>query len=228
MVNIDKHRATVLIIAPHMDDEVLGCGATIAKHVNEGDQVDVCICCHRVYDRQFDSSVNEAERQATLRAKEILGYNNVQFLNLPDECVNLEFQSLLDGLERAIQDLRPSVVYIPHSGDLHQDHRAVAHGANISLRALAAPFVRRILAYEVPSGTEQTFPGTAPAFVPNVYVTVDKWVEHKIKAMDAYARESRPFPHPRSEKMLRAKLATHGAVNGVEAAEAFLLLREII
>ena len=216
----------VLVIAPHMDDEVLGCGATISKHVDQGDRVDVCICCYRVYDRQFDAVANQAERQAAAKAKEILGYRDLRLLDLPDERVNMEFQSLLDGLERTVQDFRPEVVYIPHGGDLHQDHRAVAHGANIALRAAAVPFLRRVLAYEVPSGTEQTFPGTALAFVPNVYVAVENWVERKIDAMAVYERESRLSPHPRSPEMLRARMAAHGAVVGVTAAEAFTLLRE--
>jgi LmbE family N-acetylglucosaminyl deacetylase len=218
----------ILVIAPHMDDEVLGCGATIASHVDSGDYVEVCICCHRVYDRQFDAAADTAEREATLKAKEILGYAGLRFLDLGDERLHMEFQALLDGLEAAVGEVRPDVVYIPHAGDLHQDHRTVAHGANIALRALAAPFVRRVLAYEVPSGTEQTFPGTALPFIPNVFVAVDDWIERKVEAMAAYERESRPFPHPRSPEMLRARHAGHGAIIGTAAAEAFTLLREMI
>ena len=137
----------VLIIAPHMDDEVLGCGATLAKHVAAGDKLDVCISCNRAYDRTYDQAANDSERSATLKAKEILGYSGLRFLELQDERVQSEFPILIDGLETVVQEMRPDVVYAPHVGDLHQDHQSVAHGVNISVRAIAAPFVSRVLAY---------------------------------------------------------------------------------
>ena len=96
----------------------------------------------------------------------------------------------------------------------------MAHAANVALRSTAAPFARRVLAYEVPSGTEQTFAA-------NVYVDIESQLERKLAALAAYERESRPFPHPRSAEALRARAQVRGVECGRAAAEAFVLLREV-
>lgn len=210
-----------------MDDEVLGCGGAIAKHVDAGDDVAVCIVCHRVYDRQYDAAANEAERASTLKAQQILGYRTLEFLDLPDERLHLHFQELLDGLERAVARFRPDIAYVPHGGDLHQDHRTVAHGSNIALRGLSAHAPRRVLSYEIPSSTEQVWPNTGPAFVPNVFIEIEAQFDRKLAAMGAYDRESRIAPHPRSPEMLTARARQHGIQCRRLLGEAFMLMREI-
>lgn len=211
-----------------MDDEVLGCGGTIARHVDEGDRVEVCVVCNRAYGRTYDHGAIEVEKTSTRRAKEILGYSRLSFLDLPDEHLYTELQALLEALENTLAELKPDVVYTCHAGDLHQDHQSVAQASNVALRAIAAPFVRRILAYEIPSSTEQTFPTTLETFTPNVFVDIEAQMDRKLKAMAAYERESRLFPHPRSEEMLRARALVRGSQCGRAAAEAFVLLRETL
>ena len=218
----------VLVIAPHMDDEVLGCGGAIARGVDAGDTVDVCVVCNRAYGRVYDSAAIEVERANALQAKKILGYSGLRFLDLPDERLYAHLQELLEALERVIVEIKPDIVYICHAGDLHQDHRTVAHASNIALRAITAPFVRRVLAYEVPSGTEQVFPGTSETFMPNVFIDIEAQLDRKVAAMAAYGRESRAFPHPRSEEALRARACVRGAQCGQAASEAFVMLRETL
>lgn len=218
----------VLVIAPHMDDEVLGCGGTIVRHVDEGDEVNVCVACNRAYDREYDPDAIEIEKACAHRAKEILGYTGLRFLDLPDECLYAHLQELLEALEGVIAEVKPDIVYTCHVGDLHQDHRTVAHASNIALRSIATPFVRRVLAYEVPSVTEQVFPGTVEPFMPNVFVDITAQLDDKLAAISAYEREGRAFPHPRSSEMLCARAQARGAQCGRAAAEAFVLLREIV
>lgn len=218
----------VLVIAPHMDDEVLGCGGTIARHVDEGDRVDVCVVCNRAYGRKYDPAAIEAEKASARKAKEILGYSGLRFLDMPDERLYAHLQELLEALENTLAESKPDVVYTCHGGDLHQDHRTVAQASNVALRAISTPFAYRVLAYEVPSATEQAFLSTFEMFVPNVFVDIEAQMDRKLKAMAAYERESRPFPHPRSEEMLRARALVRGAQCGRGAAEAFVLLRETL
>ncbi len=218
----------VLVISPHMDDEVLGCGGTIARHVDEGDEVDVCVVCNRAYNRVYDSNAIEVEKTCAHKAKEILGYSRLRFLEMPDEQLYAHLQVLIEALERVVMEVKPDIVYTCNNGDLHQDHRTVAHASNIALRSIAMPFVRRVLAYEVPSGTEQAFPGTVVPFVPNVFVNIEDQLDRKLKAMVAYERESRVFPHPRSEEMLRTLALLRGGQCAQTAAEGFVLLREIV
>jgi LmbE family N-acetylglucosaminyl deacetylase len=219
--------ARILVVAPHMDDEVLGCGGTIAWHIDKGDTVDVCVVCNRIYDHSHDSQAIEREKASAHQAKEILGYHGLEFLDLPDERLSHHLQELLGAFEELLAKAKPEIVYTCHGGDLHQDHRTVAHASNIVLRAFAVPSIRRILAYEVPSGTEQVFPGSAGPFFPTFFVDIERQQDRKLAAMSAYERESRPFPHPRSQEMLTARARVRGAQCGRSVAEAFVLLREI-
>lgn len=218
--------ARILVIAPHMDDEVLGCGGAIAWHVDRGDTVHVCIACNRAYQRAYTPADIAVEQRCTRRAQAILGYAGVRFLDLPDERLHESFQQLLDGLEQTVKQLRPEVAYLPFAGDLHQDHRTAAHAANVALRAISAPFVRRVMSYEVASSTEQIFSGTDAPFLPTVFLDIERQLPRKLKAMAAYTREARRFPHPRSPRMLSAKARLRGMQAGLSAAEAFMMLRE--
>ena len=127
----------VLVIAAHMDDEVLGTGATIAKHVKAGDDVTVCVVCKRAYDHKFDPAINQEEKTATRRAAQILGYNKVEFLDLRDELLDERVLDVIVPLEECITRIRPDVVYTHHRGDSNQDHDVVLRASLIACRAIA-------------------------------------------------------------------------------------------
>ena len=218
----------VLVIAPHMDDEVLGCGGTISRHVDSGDDVCVCVVCNRAYDHEYDTKAIDAEKRSAEEARAVLGYGMLRYLDLPDERLYAHLQEAIAGIERVVAAVQPDVVYTAFGGDLHQDHRTVAHAVNIALRAGVAPSVKRALAFEVPSGTDQALSGLGTPFTPTVFVDIEATLDRKIAAMRAYSREMRAFPHPRSLDMLMAKARSRGAQAGLAAAEAFVLLREIV
>jgi LmbE family N-acetylglucosaminyl deacetylase len=211
-----------------MDDEVLGCGGAIARHVEEGHNVVVCVVCNRAYDHVYDAADINAEKQSTKDAQLVLGYQSLRFLDLPDEKLYAHLQETITGIEQVVAEFQPGLVYTAFGGDLHQDHRTVAHAVGIVLRAGAAASVHRALAFEVPSGTDQALPGLGDTFAPTVFVDIDSQLDRKINAMRAYSREMRAFPHPRSLEMLTAKARSRGAQVGLAAAEAFILLREIV
>lgn len=217
----------VLVVAPHMDDEVLGCGGAIARHVDAGDSVDVCVVCNRAYDHAYDDTEIAAEKRSAEVARQALGYDRLAFLDLPDEQLYAHLQEAITRIERAVAAARPDVLYTAFGGDPHQDHLTVARAVNVALRTGAAPFVQRALAFEIPSGTDQALPGNGALFMPNIFVGIAAQLDRKIEAMGAYARETRAFPHPRSPQMLTAKARSRGMQAGLEAAEAFVLLREI-
>ncbi len=218
----------VLVVAPHMDDEVLGAGGTIARHVARGDEVDVCIVAHRVYGHRFDEEKNRFEEECAGAAREVLGYREAVFLDLPDERLDASLQEILVPLEEQLEKYDPEIVYIPHRGDINQDHRAVFRAAVIALRPLARPKVRRVLSYEVPSSTDQAPPFPECAFLPNCYVNIGAFLERKIEAFRCYRSERRPFPHPRSDEGLIAVARKRGMESGFPAAEAFVVVREIL
>ena len=216
----------VLIIAPHMDDEVLGCGGTIARHVDKGDSVYVCFIAHRIYNHKFDKARNEIEKQHAARAKKILGYKDSVFFELQDERLDASVQDIIILLEKYVNDVRPNIVYIPFIGDNNQDHRAVFDAARVVLRPAATSFVNRIYMYEVPSSTDQSPPLADNTFLPNYYVDIAKYIDKKIKTFRCYETEKREYPHPRSEKALKILAQKRGIEIGFEYAETFMILRE--
>lgn len=218
----------VLVVAPHMDDEVLGAGGTIARHVARGDFVSVVIMANRAYDHQYIPSEIEREQEATRRAQKILGYNELRFLQLPDEQLDKGLIDLLLPLEKVYAEVKPDVVYTCHRGDAHQDHQAVFKATLVTCRPLNHHRPQRILCYEVPSSTDQVAPFPELQFAPNHYVALEEsFLQQKMEALRCYERESRPFPHPRSIEGVMACARKRGTEVNTEAAEAFFIVREI-
>lgn len=219
--------SNVLVIAPHMDDEVLGCGGTIVRHVQAGDTVTVVFMAHRVYDHRFDEAANKAEQDAALKAKAVLGYHAVHFLDLPDERLDGHVQDILMPLEPLYAETRPDIVYSCFYGDNNQDHRGVFDAVRILLRPWSAHPPATFLLYEVPSSTDQSPPIPSEAFLPNHYVNIADTIEAKVEALGFYEREARTFPHPRSEKGVRVYAEKRGMECGFDSAEAFMQMRRL-
>lgn len=216
----------VLVVAPHMDDEVLGCGGTIVRHVGAGDEVMVVFCANRVYGHRYDEAADAAERAAALAAKEVLGYAHARFLGLPDERLDGPVQDLLVALEPVVEDFRPQLVYSCFWGDNNQDHRGVFAAMRVVTRPWSRSGAADVLLYEVPSSTDQTPPIPAEAFLPNRYVNIEAAIDAKVAAMRCYQTEERAFPHPRSEQGIRVYAQKRGMECGFTHAEAFMVMRQ--
>jgi len=216
----------VLVISTHMDDEVLGCGGSIIKHVESGDDVYVCFIAHRIYDHKFDKDKNEVEKQHAGKAKEALGYKDLTFFDLNDERLDASVQDIIIPLEKYVSKIMPDTVYSPFYGDNNQDHRATFDAARVALRPSATPFINNIYMYEVPSSTEQSPPLQEIAFSPNYYVDISGCVDRKLEAYRCYETETRHYPHPRSEEALKVLSKKRGTEIGFKFAEAFVVSRK--
>lgn len=216
----------VLVIAPHMDDEVLGAGGTISRHVAAGDSVTVCVVANRAYDHKYDAALIVEEKQAACEAKTVLGYQELRFLDLPDERLDAILQDIIIPLESTAQEIMPDIVYVNHRGDVNQDHQAVFKATMVACRTHGGLRPRRLCSYEVPSSTDQA-PGTLDlAFIPNHYVDVTAFLDKKLQALECYKREARVFPHPRSPEGVRTLATKRGMEMATSAAEAFVILRD--
>ncbi len=215
----------VLVICAHMDDETLGVGGTIARHTDSGDIVTVWIATKRAYNHQFDPKLVLEEKEAAMRAAQVLGYQDIRFLDLQDELLDERLLDIIIPLEQCVNEVTPSVVYTPHRGDSNQDHRAVFQASLIACRAISGHKVPRLLSYEVPSSTDQAPPFAEYAFQPNYYVNISDFLDRKTEALKAYARELREFPHPRSIKGIEVLAQKRGMEIGFAAAEAFAVIR---
>jgi LmbE family N-acetylglucosaminyl deacetylase len=211
-----------------MDDEVLGCGATIARHVEQSDTVTVVFVANRIYNHAFDPGAFEREKVCAERAREVLGYDRSVFLGLHDERLDACTQDIIIPLEKAAGEADPELVYLCHRGDNNQDHRAVFQAARVVLRPSATPRIRSVLCYEVPSSTEQSPAFPEAGFLPNVFSRISEdQLRKKLAALNEYDREYRPFPHPRSPEAVEALARVRGSQAGLPAAEAFVLYREL-
>lgn len=216
----------ILVIAPHMDDETLGCSGVICRHQNAGDKVWVIFIAHRIYDHRFDEEKNKIEKSHAIKVKEILNYHEAIFLDMNDERLDACIQEIIIPLEKYIERIKPEIVYIPFKGDNNQDHRAVFDAARVVLRPSATPFIKKVFMYEVPSSTEQSPPLLENVFLPNYYVNIKEYIDAKIQALRCYETEKRVFPHPRSEEALKVLAQKRGTEIGFEYAEAFMIIRE--
>jgi len=217
----------ILVIAPHMDDETLGCGGTICKHITSGDSVSVIFVAHRIYDHKYDDSRNKVEMAHALKAKAKLGYKGSIFLDMPDERLDGSVQDVIISLEKEAGRILPYTVYLPFRGDNHQDHRAVFDAARVVFRPSNKSAVKSIYMYEVPSSTDQSPPMIENAFLPNRYVNIGPFINKKLSAVSCYETEKRNFPSPRSQEAVKLLARKRGSEAGFDYAEAFMVLRNI-
>ncbi len=224
---------TVLCVAAHPDDEVLGCGATIARRSLAGDSLYIAILGEGITARS--DSRDHADQNAIERLREtaalvgaFLGAKSVVQLTLPDNRFDTVARlDIVKIVERLIDQVEPDVIYTHHVGDLNVDHRLTAEAVLTATRPTAGLRVRELYAWETPSSTEWSFQQIEPRFQPNVFTEIASTLNRKIKAMEMYEREVRPFPHPRSPQALRAIAERWGTVSGCMAAEAFQLIRRV-
>ena len=221
---------TILVIAAHPDDEVLGCGGTLANLADEGAEICLAFLADGVGARVTGTAPVIPEltqrRQAAQAAARILGAASVHFDDLPDN--RLDSIPLLDIVQRVealIDRHRPATVFTHHAGDLNLDHRLVHQAVMTACRPQRGHPVRTLLCFEVPSSTEWQPPGSGAPFTPNWFVDIGATLARKLAALDAYAAELRDWPHPRSRQGVEHLARWRGATVGCEAAEAFMLAR---
>lgn len=223
---------TILVVAAHPDDEVLGCGGTIARHAADGDSVQILIVGEGATSRQGSRNLTvqadtlEELQEAAKRAGEILGAREVEIVGLPDNRMDsLDRLDLVKIIEVRVEKHQPEIVYVHHAGDVNVDHRRLHEAVITACRPIPGKSVREILSFEVASSTEWQTTGSAPSFNPNCFVDISEKWDLKRLALEAYASEMRPWPHARSMEALEYLARWRGAQVGVQAAEAFCVLR---
>lgn len=226
----------VLVVAAHPDDEVLGCGGTMARLAHEEVEVHVLLMADGIGSRYPDGVLParsaaaqgdlSGRRSAASKAAEALRVSSLEFGERPDN--RLDTVALLDlaqDVERAVARHEPDLVLTHHAGDLNVDHRRIHEAVLTACRPQPRHCVRALAFFEVASSTEWQAPMSAPPFVPNWFVDVSDFLVARRRALEAYAHEMRSWPHARSYDAVDHLARWRGASAGVEAAEAFMLGR---
>lgn len=220
----------VVVIAPHADDEIIGCGATIAKHVAEGDEVAVIVATNAAVGAPelYTQERIDLVRSEALEAHRFLGVRETLFMEFPAPALNAypEYKISL-GLSELFAELKPDFLYLPFAGDMHQDHKAIYRAALVSARPRGEHIIENIYCYETLSETEWS-PMYEKYFVPNHFVDVSEFFQKKLEAMAIFKTQLREFPESRSLEALEALAKYRGATIGVQRAEAFAVERQIV
>lgn len=222
----------ILIIVAHGDDEVLGCGGTIAKHSSQGDQVHLLIVSDgesaREKDKEIISKIDK-RIEATKKAGEILGIKSFNFLGLSDNRLD-KYQRLeiIKSIESFIKKINPEIIYTHHFGDLNIDHEIVFESVATACRPYQNNNVKKIFSFEVLSSTEWQLNTNTKIFMPNYFVNISKFIINKKEAMKCYQMELRDWPHPRSLKGIESLAEYRGLQSGFNYAEAFYSSRILV
>jgi LmbE family N-acetylglucosaminyl deacetylase len=223
---------SILIVAAHPDDEVLGCGGTMAKLAQQGATIHVAFLADGVSSRDGYPTAQQAEltsrRTAAQKACDILGVKSVSFGDFPDNRMDtIALLDIIKPIEALVAKFQVDMVFTHHAGDVNIDHRRIHEAVSAACRPQLGHPVKTLLSFEVSSSTEWQLSGSAPAFAPNWFVDISETLDRKLAALEAYAAELRPWPHPRSRQGVEHLARWRGATVGVDAAEAFILGRQL-
>jgi len=212
----------IAVVAPHPDDEVLGCGGTIKKYTQAGHDVFLCIVT-KAYTPEWSEEFIKERTKEIANSSKALGIKKVFNLDLPTVKLDTIPQKELNfKIGTVFSKIDPDIIYIPYGGDLNHDHQLMYEACLVAARP-GDNKIKKIFAYETPSETEW---GIKP-FVPNVYVDIKDTIDDKLKAMNCYKSEIRKYPHPRSLENITILSKKRGTEAGLLAAEVFKLIREI-
>ncbi len=220
--------SNILVIAPHPDDETLGCGGTLLRHRQSGDDIHRLIVIAITANQASANRIQGRKREI---ATVVAAYGFASTTELGFETTTLDappMSALVAGIGDAVKRIRPEVVYLPYPGDAHTDHRAVFLAGSSATKWFRYPSVKRVLAYETISETNFGMAPDMLPFRPNSYIDIGPWLDKKIEIMACYEGEMGTHPFPRSETAIRAQATFRGAEAGVATAEAFMLLKEIV
>jgi len=218
----------VVVIAPHPDDETLGCGGTLLRHKAQNDSVHWLIMTSMSEKNGFDT---EKIKQRSTEINSVANaYSFDSFHQAEFDSTRLDMVSkadLISEVSSFLNIIKPDTIYLPYRNDAHSDHKIVFDTAVACTKSFRSPFVRKIRAYETLSETEFGLCPEDKGFRPNLFIDISQFLDHKIQIMGLYQGEMGEHPFPRSIINIRSLAVLRGATAGCEYAESFISLKEI-
>lgn len=218
-----------LVIAPHPDDETLGCGGTLLRARAEGDDI-YWLIVTGISEAQGFSAERVISRAAEIdRVAEAFGFAETIRLDFPTTTLDaVPMGELVGAISQAARRIEPTDIYLPYRRDVHSDHAAVFDAAISVSKWFRYRSVERVFVYETLSETDFDLSPDSPGFRPNVFVDISDTIDRKIEIATIFKSEFAEHPFPRSFEGMRALATLRGAASGFKAAEAFMLLRQRI
>lgn len=221
-----NYHKKILIISPHLDDEVLGCGGTIQYFKKTKSEVNVIFIADRKYNNKIISHKIKSDRNEANKAKKLLKYDKQFFLGFNDESLYLNIDKIIIELVKLVKQLKPDTIFCCSPDDNNHDHYSTFVAAKIVMRWVYG--VKNVYLYEVPSSSEVSPNIKNSLFEPNLFVNIDNFIQNKIKALNCYKSEKRSFPNARSKEGIITYAKFRGMMSGHKNAEAFRVIKQII
>ena len=219
----------ILIIAPHADDETIGCGGTILKHKFNKEEIHyVLVTKLKNHINKINLKANKNETQLKAMEK-IYKFDSINHLDFPATRLDtIEDSAMIYKLNECIKKIKPNIIYMPFPGDIHSDHRKVFNIACSCTKIFRHPYITDILLYETLSETNFSIDPTKLSFKPNLYHDITKYLKKKILICNIFKKEFKEHPFPRSIEALTSLATLRGSEARLKYAEAFMIVKKII
>ena len=216
-----------LVVAPHPDDEILGCGGTLLRRVGEGGVVGWLLMTSITKDHGWPEDRVDRRTHEIDLVRQRLQISDEFFYELGFPSTELDkvpMSELVGKVSKVFTSFEPEEVFLPFPGDIHSDHRITFDAVSSCTKWFRYPSVKRVLTYETLSETD--FSLDHNAFNPNLLVDISEHLEKKLELLSIYKSELGEHPFPRSLENVAAQALLRGSQRGTRAAEAFHILRQ--
>jgi len=214
----------ILVVAPHPDDETIGCGGSLHREQEEGNHISWLIVTAANLSSGYSPEQTESQKITIKSVAEYYGFDTVHKLDFPAAKLDtVPISDLVAAMSAVFKEIEPEVVYLPHPSDAHSDHRICFQAGSACTKWFRHSSVKKVLAYETSSETNFSRDPTLN-FVPNVYRNIENYLPAKLKALTLYESEIGEFPFPRSLEAISSLARLRGSESGFEAAEAFSMI----
>lgn len=224
-----SNNKSILIMAAHPDDEVLGCFGTVAKLIKEGYKAYTLILSGGKTSRgKVDKSELELLKQEMKKANDLIGVKKLFTADFPDNAFDsVPILKIVKEIEKVKEEVKPEIVFTHHVGDMNIDHQITHKAVLTATRPMKGECVKTIYSMEVPSSTEWNSFSQQTVFIPNVFFEIEETIDLKVEAMAKYRSELRKYPHPRSLQHIKELARVNGVKAGLNYSENFMLVRSI-
>ena len=220
---------TIIVFAIHPDDETLGCGGALLHHKESGDSIHWVIGTRMSTEKGFKKDLIEKRENEINEVAKAFQFDGIHRLNLDTTCCDqYSTNELVDKCSEIINKVKPTIIYLPFKGDAHSDHRICFDAMYACTKSFRYPFIKRVLMMETLSETDFSVPVIENVFIPNVFINISAFIDKKCQIMSIYESECRDHPFPRSVETIRSLAKVRGAAAGVNYAESFMLLKDIV
>lgn len=218
----------VLVFAIHPDDETLGCGGTLLKHKEAGDEIHWLLATESTTENGFNEAFVSKREKEIHQVYNLYGFSSLIRLGYPTMKVDKYDTSIIvNKISEAFFKIKPDIIYLPFKSDVHSDHRIFFNAAFSCTKTFRYPFIKRVYMMETLSETEFAPSTKEDSFIPNVFIDISNYIDKKIDIMKVFESEIGDHPFPRSDRNIKALATYRGAISNCNYAESFMLLKEI-